>query len=59
MNNLAIALLHQKRHLDEALTLAERAAAAGGGRVTIYRETLAEVKAQNAPPPPVGQVRGP
>ena len=45
MNNLAIALLRQKRQLDEARTLAERAAAAGGPRDSVYRATLAEVKA--------------
>ena len=45
MNNLAIALLRQSRRLDEARTLAERAVAAGGGRDSIYRATLAEVKA--------------
>lgn len=44
MNNLAIALLRQGRHLDEALALAERAVAAGGGRDSVYRATLAEVK---------------
>ena len=44
MNNLAIALLRQGRGLDEALTLAERAVAAGAGRDSVYRETLAEVK---------------
>jgi Flp pilus assembly protein TadD len=45
MNNLAIALLRQDRRLDEARTLAERAVAAGSGRDSIYRATLAEVKA--------------
>jgi Flp pilus assembly protein TadD len=44
MNNLAVALLRQDRQLDEALALAERAAAAGGGRDSVYRATLAEVK---------------
>ena len=44
MNNLAIALLRQDRRLDEARTLAERAVAAGSGRDSIYRATLAEVK---------------
>ncbi len=43
MNNLAIALLRQDRQLDEARSLAERAVAAGGGRDSIYRATLAEV----------------
>jgi Flp pilus assembly protein TadD len=45
MNNLAIALLKQGRGLDEARALAERAVAAGSGRDSIYRATLAEVKA--------------
>ena len=45
MNNLAIALLRQGRKLDEALTLSERAVAAGGVRADTYRETLAEVTA--------------
>jgi len=45
MNNLAIALLRQRRKLDEARTLAERAAAAGGERDSIYRATLDEVRA--------------
>jgi Flp pilus assembly protein TadD len=43
MNNLAVALLRQGRRLDEARVLAERAAAAGGERDSIYRATLAEV----------------
>jgi Flp pilus assembly protein TadD len=43
MNNLAIALLRQGRRLDEARALAERAVAAGGGRDSVYRATLAEV----------------
>jgi Flp pilus assembly protein TadD len=45
MNNLAIALLRQDRRLDEARSLAERAVAAGSVRDSIYRATLAEVKA--------------
>lgn len=45
MNNLAIALLRQGRSLDEAVALAERAVAAGGVRDSVYRATLAEVKA--------------
>mgnify|MGYP001619948243 CR=1 FL=1 len=45
MNNLAIALLRQRRRLDEALALAEHAVAAGGARDSIYRATLAEVRA--------------
>ena len=45
MNNLAVALLRQRRNLDEARALAERAASAGGERDSLYRATLAEVKA--------------
>ena len=45
MNNLAIALLRQGRHLNEARTLAERAVSAGGDRDSLYRSTLDEVKA--------------
>jgi Flp pilus assembly protein TadD len=45
MNNLAVALLRQGRRLDEARALAERAVAAGGERDSIYRATLAEVRA--------------
>jgi Flp pilus assembly protein TadD len=45
MNNLAIALLRQNRHLDEARSLAENAVASGGARDSIYRATLAEVSA--------------
>jgi hypothetical protein len=43
MNNLAVALLRQGRHRDEARTLAERAIAAGGERDSIYRATLSEL----------------
>jgi len=43
MNDLAVALLHQHRRLDEARALAERAVASGGGRDSVYRATLAEV----------------
>ena len=45
MNNLALALLRQGRHLEEARALAERAVAAAGERDSTYRATLAEVKA--------------
>ncbi|MEO7868635.1 MAG: tetratricopeptide repeat protein [Candidatus Eisenbacteria bacterium] len=45
MNNLAIALVRQHKRLDEALALAERASASGGQRDTVYRATLAEVRA--------------
>jgi Flp pilus assembly protein TadD len=44
MNNLAVALLKQDRQLDEALSLAGQAVAAGGARDSVYRATLAEVK---------------
>lgn len=44
MNNLAVALLRQGRRLDEARMLAERAAAAGDGRDSLYHATLAEVR---------------
>jgi len=43
MNNLAVALLRQRRRLGEARVLAERAVAAGGDRDSVYRATLAEV----------------
>jgi Flp pilus assembly protein TadD len=43
MNNLATALLHRRRRLDEAQTLASRAVALGG-RDSLYRATLAEVR---------------
>ncbi len=45
MNNLAIALLRRGRRLDEARALAERAVASGAERDSIYRATLAEVRA--------------
>ena len=45
MNNLAVALVRRRRHLDEAATLAARAVATGGARDSIYRATLAEVEA--------------
>jgi hypothetical protein len=45
MNNLAVALLRQGRGLDEARALAERTVAAGAERDSVYRATLAEVKA--------------
>lgn len=43
MNNLAVALWHQRRHLDEARTLAGQAVASGGERDSVYRATLLEV----------------
>jgi len=42
MNNLAVALLRQGRHLEEARGWSERAIAVGGARDSIYRATLAE-----------------
>lgn len=44
MNNLAVALLKQRRQPDEARSLAERAVAAGGERDSVYRATLTEVR---------------
>ena len=43
MNNLAVALWHQRRNLDEARTLAKQAVASGGERDSVYRATLLEV----------------
>ena len=45
MNNLAVALLRQKRRRDEARALAERAVSLGGGQDSVYRATLAEIDA--------------
>ena len=45
MNNLAVALLRRGRNLQEARRLAERAAASGGERDSVYQATLAEVNA--------------
>jgi Flp pilus assembly protein TadD len=42
MNNLAVSLLRQSRHRDEARTLAARAVVAGGERESLYRETFEE-----------------
>lgn len=47
MNNLAVALLKQSKGLNEARSLAERAVAAGAGRDSIYRATLAELNASH------------
>ena len=44
MNNLAIALLRQRRNLAEARTLAEHAVSEGGPRDTVYRATLEEIR---------------
>lgn len=45
LNNLAIALLRQGRSLAEAESLAARAVALAPGRDSLYRATLAEVRA--------------
>jgi len=45
LNNLAVALLRQGKSLDEAEELAAKAVAGGGERDSIYRSTLAEVRA--------------
>ncbi len=44
MNNLAIALLRQRRLHAEARAWAQRAVAAGGAHDSLYRSTLAEVE---------------
>ena len=48
LNNLAVALVRQRRSLAEAESLATRALKAGGGRDSLYRATLAEVRAARA-----------
>lgn len=45
LNNLAVALMRQGRSLAEAESLATRAVASGGERDSVYRATLAEVRA--------------
>ena len=50
MNNLAVALLRQRRGLDEARALAGRAVSFGGERDSLYRATLAEVLAASPRP---------
>lgn len=45
LNNLAVALLKQNKSLGEAEALASKAVAADGERDSIYRATLAEVRA--------------
>ena len=47
-NNLAVALLRRGRALGEAETLATRAVALARGRDSLYRATLAEVRAARA-----------
>ena len=50
LNNLAWTLLRRGRRLDEAERLATRAVEAGGVRDSIYRTTLAEVRAARGSP---------
>jgi len=50
LNNLAVALVRQRRSLAEAESLAIRAIEAGGGRDSLYRATLAEVRAARGKP---------
>lgn len=47
-NNLAVALLRRGRALDEAESLAMRAVTLAAGRDSLYRATLAEVRAARA-----------
>ena len=47
-NNLAVALLRRRRALVEAESLAVRAVALAAGRDSLYRATLAEVRAARA-----------
>jgi tetratricopeptide (TPR) repeat protein len=54
-NNLAVALLHRGRCLDEAESLAVRAVGLAGGRDSLYRATLAEVRAARAAPSPAAR----
>jgi tetratricopeptide (TPR) repeat protein len=49
-NNLAVALLRRGRNLAEAESLAMRAVALAAGRDSLYRATLAEVRAARGPP---------
>jgi len=50
LNNLAVALVRQRRGLAEAESLATRALALGGARDSLYRATLAEVRAARQKP---------
>ena len=43
MNNLAIALLRQRRNLNEARALAQQAVNGGGAQDSLYRATLDEI----------------
>ena len=45
LNNLAVALVRQRKSLDEAEALARRAIAGAAGRDSIFRATLADVQA--------------
>ena len=49
-NNLAVALLRRGRALDEAETLALKAVDLAAGRDSLYRATLAEVRAARSKP---------
>jgi Flp pilus assembly protein TadD len=49
-NNLAVALLRRGRNLAEAESLAVRATRLAAGRDSLYRATLAEVRAARRPP---------
>lgn len=49
-NNLAVALLRRGRALDEAEALASKAVDLAAGRDSLYRATLAEVRAARARP---------
>ena len=51
LNNLAVTLVRRSRSLAEAESLAVKAVAAGGARDSIYRATLAEVRAARATQP--------
>jgi Flp pilus assembly protein TadD len=50
-NNLAYVLVRSHRRLDEAEALALAAVATGGARDSVYRSTLAEVRAARRAPP--------
>lgn len=54
-NNLAVVLLRLGRPLDEAEALATRAVALAAGRDSLYRATLAEVRAARAAPSPLAR----
>ena len=50
LNNRAVALVRQRRGLAEAESLAIRALEVGAGRDSLYRATLAEVRAARGKP---------